>query len=56
MTPYQEGYHLGKAHARPDSRLDPRHDMAHHARKGSLDEFMKGFDDGYEAEQEDAHQ
>jgi hypothetical protein len=44
---YDEGYNLGRAHASPGSNLDPRHTMAEHAKAGTLDEFMRGFDRGY---------
>lgn len=50
MSYYDDGYLLGKAHARPDSNLDPRHTLAYVAREGgkaALAEFMRGFDDGY---------
>jgi hypothetical protein len=47
-TVYDEGFDLGKAHAQPDSDLDPRWSMAYHAKQGTLAEFMRGFDDGYE--------
>ncbi len=46
-TVYDEGYSLGRAHAQPNSNLDPRYTMAEHARQGTLDEFMRGFNEGY---------
>lgn len=52
MSYYDDGYALGKAHARPNSNLDPRNSMAYVVREGgsaALDEFMRGFDAGYEA-------
>lgn len=48
MNAYDEGYWLGRAHAKPDSNLDPRVTMAHHARMGTLDEFMRGFNVGFD--------
>lgn len=51
MSPYTEGYHLGRAHAQPDSDLDPRWSMADHAKSGTLAEFRRGFDDGYEGKE-----
>lgn len=44
---YDEGHALGRVHARPDTNIDPRLTMAVHAREGTLDEFMRGFNDGY---------
>lgn len=53
-TPYEEGEQLGRAHAHPDSDLDPRWSMADHAKAGTLTEFKAGFDAGYEAARAEA--
>jgi hypothetical protein len=47
MSAYDEGYSIGRIHADGSFNIDPRHSMAEHARQGTLDEFMRGFDAGY---------
>jgi hypothetical protein len=49
MSPYDEGYYLGRAHAQPGTDLDPRWSFADHAKAGTFDEFKRGFDAGYES-------
>jgi hypothetical protein len=58
---YADGFLLGKAHARPNSNLDPRYTLAAVSREGgkdALDEFMRGFDNGYrdQTQWQEAHE
>jgi hypothetical protein len=50
-TTYDEGFSLGRIHADGRFNLDPRYTMAEHSRRGTLEEFMRGFNDGYEGKE-----
>ena len=55
MNWYQDGWNVGYIHAEGRIPIDPRWSMADAAKAGQLDEFMRGFNDGYaKAEQDQA--